>query len=84
MTKQEVRQFINTHRDIEYSAAKIEYSLYLYKDIEENMYELAARIAHGDGEERACIQQMITDAESAEDIVDLMRKKAFAGERFKI
>lgn len=84
MTKQEVRQFINTHRDIEYSAAKFEYSLYLYKDIEENMYELAAQIAHGDGEERAYIQQMITDAESAEDIVDLMRKKAFAGERLKI
>lgn len=84
MTKQEVRQFINTHRDIEYSAAKIEYSLYLYKDIEENVYELAAQITHGDEEERANIQQMITDAESAEDIVNLMRKKVFTGERIKI
>ena len=39
MTKQEVKRFLKSHRNLEYSAAKFEYSMFLYKDIEEEMNE---------------------------------------------
>ena len=84
MTKQEVKRFIKTHRDLEHSAAKFEYSLYLYKDVEEKMYDFAAKVVPGDEAERASVQKMIMDAESAEDIVNLMRKRTLIGDRFKI
>ena len=44
MTKQEVKRFLKSHRNLEYSAAKFEYSMFLYKDIEEEMNELLANI----------------------------------------
>ena len=43
MTKQEVKRFLKSHRNLEYSAAKFEYSMFLYKDIEKEMNEFVAK-----------------------------------------
>ena len=39
MIKSDVKKFLDTHRDIELSAARFEYSLHLYRDAEDFMFE---------------------------------------------
>ena len=53
MTKQEVKRFLKSHRNLEYSAAKFEYSMFLYKDIEEEMNEFVAKTVPGKEPEKA-------------------------------
>ena len=84
MTKQEVKRFLKAHRNQEYSAAKFEYSMYLYKDIEEKMNEFVAKTVPGKEPEKAANLQMIAEAKTAEDIVKLMRKEALIGNRFEL
>ena len=44
MNKKEIKHFINTHRDIEYSAAKLVYSMYLYGDLGDKIVEITGKI----------------------------------------
>ena len=84
MTKQEVKRFLKSHRNLEYSAAKFEYSMFLYKDIEEEMNEFVAKTVPGKEPEKAANLQMIAEAKNAEDIVKLMRKETLVGDRFEL
>ena len=84
MTKQEVKRFLKSHRNLEYSAAKFEYSMFLYKDIEEEMNEFVAKTVPGKEQEKAANLQMIAEAKNAEDIVKLMRKETLVGDRFEL
>ena len=40
-TKQEVKRFLKNHRDLKFSAAKFEYTLFLYKDAEDKLFDLS-------------------------------------------
>lgn len=84
MTKNEVKRFIKTHRDKEFSPAKFEYSLFLYKDAEEKMYDFANKVIPRDKTEEKANRQMIEEMQTAEDIVQLMRKGLKPDERLKI
>ena len=44
MTKSDVKKFLDTHRNIELSAERFEYSLHLYRDAEDFMFEEANKI----------------------------------------
>lgn len=84
MTKQEVKRFLKAHRNLEHSAAKFEYSMFLYKDAEEAMYKFANQIMPRDEAEKAANLKMIEETKTAEDIVKLMRKEILIEDRFKI
>lgn len=58
--------------------------MFLYKDIEEKMNDFAAKVIPGNEAENAAKQQMIEEANTAEDIVKLMRKEILMGDRYKI
>ena len=84
MTKNEVKRFLKTHRDKEFSPAKYEYTLFLYKDIEEKMYSLANIVMPRDKAEAEASLQKIEEAQTAEDVVRLMRKRSAPYDRLKI
>jgi len=74
MTKSDVKKFLDTHRDIELSAERFEYSLHLYRDAEDFMFEEANKIFPRNQEERESIEKMIDEASSSDEIVKLLRK----------
>lgn len=84
MTKNEVKRFLKTHRDKDFSPAKYEYSLFLYKDIEDKMYELTNKFVHRDKKEELANLKTIAEAQTAEDVINLMRKKFPIDDRLKI
>lgn len=84
MTKNEVKRFLKTHRDKNFSPAKYEYSLFLYKDAEEKMYELTNKFVHRDKKEELANLKTIAEAQTAEDVSNLMRKNFPIDDRLKI
>ena len=84
MTKNEVKRFLKTHRDKELSPAKFEYTLFLYKDAEEKMYDFANRVTLRDISEDDRNLKTIEETNIAEDIIKLMRKELPLGNRLKI
>ena len=84
MTKKEVRRFLNTHRDVELSAAKFEYSLHLCRNVENVMFKLAERVNKRDDVDKKTIEEMIKKASSPDEIIKLMRKEMVTGERVKV
>ena len=74
MTKSDVKKFLDTHRNIELSAERFEYSLHLYRDAEDFMFEEANKIFPRNQEERESIEKMIDEASSSDEIVKLLRK----------
>ena len=84
ITKQEIKRFLKTHRYKKFSPAKFEYSLFLYKDAEEKMYELTKAFVHRDEDEELANQKLIEEAQTAEDVIKLMRKNIPLVDRLKI
>ena len=84
ITKQEVKRFTETHRDKDFSPAKYEYSLFLYKDVEDKMYDFANLVFQKDKAEEKANQQMIAEAQTAEDVIKLMRTKIPVTDRQKV
>lgn len=72
MNKKEIKHFINTHRDIEYSAAKLVYSMYLYGDLGDKIVEITGRI--NKQPEDPIIEAAIQNAATPEELLNLMRK----------
>ena len=76
MIKSDVKKFLDTHRDIELSAARFEYSLHLYRGGEEFMFEEANKILPRSEAKQESIDRMIDEASSPDAIVKLLRKKS--------
>ena len=72
MTKSDVKKFLDTHRDIELSAARFEYSLHLYRGGEEFMFEEANKILPRSEAKQESIDRMIDEASSPDAIVKLL------------
>ena len=58
--------------------------MFLYKDIEEKMYSLANIVMPRDKSEAEASLQKIEEAQTAEDVVRLMRKRSAPYDRLKI
>lgn len=72
MNKKEIKHFINTHRDQEYSAAKLVYSVYLYGDLGDKIVEAAGKIKKQP--EDPIMEAAIQNAGTPEELLNLMRK----------
>lgn len=72
MNKKEVKRFISTHRDIEISAAKFEYSLFLYDGVDRAIFKELDKADISEEEVRAA--SMISEAIEGEELLKLMRK----------
>lgn len=83
-TKQEVKRFLKNHRDLKFSAAKFEYTLFLYKDAEDKLFDLSNGVLSKFKDAEANHKQQIENAETAEEIVNLMRRSYPADERMVI
>lgn len=72
--KRDVKKFLNTHRNIELSAAKLEYSFYLYGEASEKVIEFANgmySLTAADLE----MEKVIAEAAEPEELLKLMRKE---------
>lgn len=72
MNKKEIKHFINTHRDMKYSAAKIVYSMYLYGDLDDRIIEISREIKKRP--EDPIMEATIQSAGTPEELLNLMRK----------
>lgn len=78
--KNEVKKFMNRHRDVEISAAKLEYSLFLYGEAGEKAIELATAICPKTATDIEMEKAIIKTTEPNE-ILKLMRKKLSGSNR---
>ena len=72
MNRKEIKHFINTHRDMKYSAAKIAYSMYLYGDMSDRIVEISGQINRRP--EDPIMEAAIQSAGTPEELLNLMRK----------
>lgn len=72
--RNEVKRFLDTHRDVRFSAAKFEYSLYLDWEQNESIIEMANKSCP-QTEKDLEFKEMIQNAMAAEDLLNLMRKE---------
>lgn len=84
MTKKEVKVFLDSHRDFEISAAKLEYSLFLYKD-----KDIEREILNSLGEQTLSevdikIASLISEATNGEELLRLMRKQMSGLNRYNL
>lgn len=73
MNKKEVKAFIDTHRDIEYSAAKLIYTLFVEENWEEMAEEIIGSIKKST-EDDLQMKNQILAADDPAALVNLMRK----------
>lgn len=72
--KKKVRQFLDSYPDREISAAKLEYSLYLYQGWPEKIAGEYVKRIHGESEEELTERANIEALSSPEEIEKWMRK----------
>ena len=72
MNKIEIKHFINSHRDLKYSAAKLVYSMYLYGDLGDKIIEISGEI--NKRPEDPIMEAAIQNAAAPEELLNLMRK----------
>lgn len=72
MNKKEIKHFIKTHRDKEYSAAKLVYSMHLYGDLGDKVLKISGKI-HKRPED-PIMEEAIQNAGTSEELLNLMRK----------
>ena len=75
--KNEVIKFLETHRDIEFSAAKFAYTLYLYGEAGQEIIKLANTM-HTKAVTDMELEKVITETTKSSDLLNLMRKKLSA------
>lgn len=71
--KREVKRFLNSHRDIGFSAAKFEYSMYLEPEMSKKIAELAERNCVPSNDDLT-MKKVIADATEPVELLRLMRK----------
>lgn len=71
--KSEVKKFLDSHRDIEFSAAKFEYSMYLDPEVSKKIVELANR-KFAQSEDDLQLEKIIVDVTEPSEVLRLMRK----------
>lgn len=74
--KKEVRKFLDTHPDKPFSAAKIEYSLYLEPEVEKYAAEIIKN-NFSRTEEELIVEKAIVQTVDSRDLLKLMRKPLF-------
>ncbi|MGN1113124.1 MAG: hypothetical protein ACI4RP_07965 [Acutalibacteraceae bacterium] len=83
MTNKEIKRFLSEHRDLGYSPAKFEYSLYLYRDADSDINDLISEIIKP-SEEDVKIIEAVNNTTDPQALVNLMRKKVPASSRYQL
>lgn len=72
--REQVRKFLDTHRDKEFSVAKLEYSLYLEPEMSKQIIEYVnSRFKKTENDLE--IEKTITETSNPDELLKLMRKK---------
>lgn len=78
--KNEVKKFLDTHRDVEFSAAKFEYSIYLHGEVSQMAIEFAnARCPKTTADLE--LEKEITETVEPDKLLKLMRKEMSGSNR---
>lgn len=83
ISKKEVHKFLDEHLDIPFSAAKFEYSFYLESEAVEYANAVSEKMLV-ESEEDLYSEKMIKQAETAEELLKLMRKPLSGGNRSRL
>lgn len=78
--KKEAKKFLDTHRDKEFSAAKFEYSIYLYGEASEKVIEYA-NSRFPKTEKDLELEKVITETTEPNELLRLMRKELSGSNR---
>ena len=78
--KSEVKKFLDTHRDVEFSAAKFEYSIYLYGEASQKAIEIAnSRYPKTVADLE--LEKLILEVTEPVEVLKLMRKELSGSNR---
>ncbi len=80
MNKKEIKKFIDTHRDLKFSAAKMEYSIYSDWETNEKVIELANQRVPETKVDME-MKMLIEQTDEPREILNLMRKELSGANR---
>lgn len=78
--KNEVKEFLHTHRDVEFSAAKFEYSIYLYGEASQKAIEIANSRCPKTVTDLE-LEKVISETTEPAELLKLMRKELSGSNR---